>query len=149
MKVKSESESEVAQSCLTLSDPMDCSLPGSSFHGIFQARVLEWVAIAFSERHGLGKCKPNLEKRKQNDEHLFGACYLVAVLFHTLQKFPYSTIGIIPILQLKKPRTKKCKWSAQEKCWWRSRGYTLLLNAAVIILWQILMWASEPFWRGH
>ena len=47
MKVKSESE--VAQSCLTLSDPMDCSLPGSSFHGIFQARVLEWGAIAFSD----------------------------------------------------------------------------------------------------
>ena len=42
------SESEVAQSCLTLTDPMDCSLPGSSIHGIFQARVLEWVAIAFS-----------------------------------------------------------------------------------------------------
>ena len=45
MKVKSESE--VAQSCPTLSDPMDCSLPGSSVHGIFQARVLEWGAIAF------------------------------------------------------------------------------------------------------
>ena len=43
-----ESESEVAQSCLTLSDPMDYSLPGSSIHGIFQARVLEWGAIAFS-----------------------------------------------------------------------------------------------------
>ena len=47
MKVKSESE--VAQSYPTLSDPMDCSLPGSSIHGIFQARVLEWGAIAFSE----------------------------------------------------------------------------------------------------
>jgi len=46
MKVKSESE--VAQSCLTLHDPMDCSPPGSSGHGIFQARVLEWGAIAFS-----------------------------------------------------------------------------------------------------
>ena len=46
MKVKSESE--VAQLCPTLSDPMDCSLPGSSVHGIFQARVLEWGAIAFS-----------------------------------------------------------------------------------------------------
>ena len=46
MKVKSESE--VAQLCLTLSDPMDCSLPGSSVHGIFQAGVLEWAAIAFS-----------------------------------------------------------------------------------------------------
>ena len=46
MKVKSESE--VAQSCPILCDPMDCSLPGSSIHGIFQARVLEWGAIAFS-----------------------------------------------------------------------------------------------------
>ena len=46
MKVKSESE--VTQSCLTLSDPMDGSLPGSSIHGIFRARVLEWGAIAFS-----------------------------------------------------------------------------------------------------
>ena len=45
---KVKSESEVAQSCLTLSDPMDCSLPGSSIHGIFQARVLQWGAIAFS-----------------------------------------------------------------------------------------------------
>ena len=46
MKVKSESE--IAQSCPTLSEPMDCSPPGSSVHGIFQPRVLEWVAIAFS-----------------------------------------------------------------------------------------------------
>ena len=43
-----KSESEVTQTCLTLSDPVDCSPPGSSIHGIFQARVLEWVAIAFS-----------------------------------------------------------------------------------------------------
>ena len=48
MNVKSESE--VAQSCPTLSDPMDCSLPGSSIHGIFQARVLERVAIASSDK---------------------------------------------------------------------------------------------------
>ena len=47
MKVKSESE--VSQSCPTLPDPMDCSLPGSSIHGIVQARVLEWDAIAFSD----------------------------------------------------------------------------------------------------
>ena len=46
MKVKSESE--VTQSYLTLCDPMDCSLPGSSVHGIFQAKILEWVAISFS-----------------------------------------------------------------------------------------------------
>ena len=49
MKVKSERE--VTQACLTLSDPMDCSLPGSSIHGIFHARVLEWVAIAFSSNY--------------------------------------------------------------------------------------------------
>ena len=48
MKVKSESE--VAQLCQTLTDPMDCSPPGSSVHGIFQARVLEWGVIALSER---------------------------------------------------------------------------------------------------
>ena len=51
MKVKSESE--VAQSCPTLNDPMDCSPPGSSAHGIFQARVLEWGAIAFSDNGAL------------------------------------------------------------------------------------------------
>ena len=51
MNVKSESE--VAQSCLTLRNPMDCSLPGSSVHGIFQVRVLEWGAIAFSSQASL------------------------------------------------------------------------------------------------
>ena len=51
MKVKSESEA--AQSCLTLRDPMDCSLPGSFIHGTFQARVLEWGAIAFSTKEPL------------------------------------------------------------------------------------------------
>ena len=55
MKVKSERE--VAQSCPTLRDPMGCSLPVSSIHGIFQARVLEWGAIVFSaEQVRMGKC---------------------------------------------------------------------------------------------
>ena len=62
MKVKSESEA--AQSCPTLSNPIDCSLPGSSVHGIFQARILEWGAIAFSATF------PNvlffLQKKKNN-----------------------------------------------------------------------------------
>ena len=49
--MKGKSESEVAQSCLTLSDPMDRSLPGSSVHGSLQARVLEWSAISFSKGH--------------------------------------------------------------------------------------------------
>ena len=55
--MKLKNESEVAQSCPTLSDPMDCSLPGSSVHGIFQSRVLEWGAIAFSEVLFLYLCK--------------------------------------------------------------------------------------------
>ena len=46
-------ESEVVQSCLTLCDPMDCSLPGSSVHGLFQARVLEWISISFSRGSSL------------------------------------------------------------------------------------------------
>ena len=59
MKVKSESE--VAQSCPTPSDFMDCSLPGSSIHGIFQARVLEWVAVAFSKvRISIRRMVPSL-----------------------------------------------------------------------------------------
>ena len=49
-EVVTKSESEVTQLCLTLCDPMDYSLPGSSIHGIFQARILEWVAISFSKR---------------------------------------------------------------------------------------------------
>ena len=48
LSFESESECEVSQSCPTLCDDMDCSLPGSSVHGIFQARILEWVAISFS-----------------------------------------------------------------------------------------------------
>ena len=59
MKVKSESE--VAQSCPALRDPMDCSPPGSSAHGIFQARVLEWDAIAFSEMNDGGVAKETVD----------------------------------------------------------------------------------------
>ena len=66
MKVKSESE--VAQSCPTLCGPMDCSLPGSSVHGIFQARVLDWVAIAFSEANP--KCPEILPCQKERSPHL-------------------------------------------------------------------------------
>ena len=58
MKVKSESE--VTQSCPTLSDPMDCSPPGSSIHGVFQARVLEWGAIAFSAGQSWSPAKRGL-----------------------------------------------------------------------------------------
>ena len=65
-----ESESEVAQSCLTLGDPMDCSLTGSSVHEIFQARVLEWVAIAFSR----GSSQPRDRTRVSR---IVGKCFTV------------------------------------------------------------------------
>ena len=58
MKVKVKSESEVAQSCPTLSDPMDHSLPGSSIHGIFQARELEWGAIGSVQLCNPINCSP-------------------------------------------------------------------------------------------
>ena len=71
MKVKSESE--VAQSCLTLSDPMDCSLPGSSIQGIFQARVLEWGAIAFSIFSSRSRlCPPSPFSSIPNSVNLLG-----------------------------------------------------------------------------
>ena len=57
------SESEVAQLCPTLSDPIDCSLPGSSVPGIFQARVLEWVAISFSK-----ECTEELYKKDLHNQ---------------------------------------------------------------------------------
>ena len=70
-KVKSEKESEskLAQSCPTLLDPMDCSLPRSSVHGIFQARVLEWGAIAFSaleKQYTANQLHFNKKKEKKN-----------------------------------------------------------------------------------
>ena len=68
MKVKSESE--VAQSCLTLRDPIDFSLPGFSIHGIFQARVLEWGAIAFS---GLSDAAKSLQLCSTLCNHIDGS----------------------------------------------------------------------------
>ena len=68
MKVKSESE--VSQSCLTLSDPRDCSLPGSSVHEIFQARVLEWGAIAFSNSSSSAP-----QMRKKNWDWMPSVCW--------------------------------------------------------------------------
>ena len=82
--IKVKSESEVAQLCPTLSDPMDCSLLGFSIHGIFQARVLEWGAIAFSAKHA------SLFKNK-NGIILLVACYssfyhILVISFHMSSK---------------------------------------------------------------
>ena len=83
-----ESESEVVQLCPTLSDPMDCSLPGSSVHGIFLARVLEWIAIAFSFvlspffglllRH---RCSDPIKFMVQQNSPLFSSYVLLFITF--------------------------------------------------------------------
>ena len=75
---ESESETEVAQSCPTPSDPMDCSLPGFSVHGICQARVLEWVAIAFSNLYAAyimqnvrtGEAQAGIKNARRSINHL-------------------------------------------------------------------------------
>ena len=85
MKVKSESE--VTQSCPTLSDPMDCSSPGSSVHGIFQARVPEWGAIAFSDLPALSV-------------HFLVSSCLKTMNFTTVQRFSPSCLGEIESSEL-------------------------------------------------
>ena len=86
MKVKSESE--VAQSCPTLSDLMDCSLPGSSIHGIFQARVLEWGAIAFS----VCELTVHIFYPESRLTSVFTHCVFLFSLLHLLAKSKYSRV---------------------------------------------------------
>ena len=81
MKVKSESE--VAQSCSTVRDPMDCSLRGSSVHGIFQARVLEWGAIAFSMSFTISQEFAQIHDSTQIE--------LVVLLNHVVPCSPFSS----------------------------------------------------------
>ena len=66
-----KSEREVAQSCPTPNDPIDCSLPGSSVHGIFQARVLEWGAIAFSDQFVADPCFATIKKKKKETKVVY------------------------------------------------------------------------------
>ena len=106
MKVKSENEG--AQSCPTLSDPMDYSLPGSSIHGIFQARVLEWGAIAFSNLY----CYFS---------HFVSA---VRTPFSWLifNKFPYSCNRIINLDSLFSSVTD-LNWMIRKKCMYQQHAY--------------------------
>ena len=68
--INKQGESEVAQSSLTLCDPMDCSLSGSSVHGIFQARVLEWIAISFSRG-------PSRHRNRTRVSHIAGRHFTI------------------------------------------------------------------------
>ena len=80
--------SEVAQPCLTICDPMDCSLPGSSVHGIFQARVLEWIAISFSS----GSSRP---RDRTQVSHIVDRCFTVWATREVLYESKmYLFIGI-------------------------------------------------------
>ena len=83
--MKLKSESEVAQSCLTLRDPMDCSPPGSSIHGIFQARVLEWGAIAFSAQESFKEGSRRVKVRERAEDIS------------------------LPALKMKEPQARKCR----------------------------------------
>ena len=89
MKVKSESE--VAQSCLTFSDPVDCSLPGSSVHGIFQARVLVAIAFSVMPEHNMTNIfrgRTHVKRWFECDNQLMSHCHLntttVLIVFHYL-----------------------------------------------------------------
>ena len=92
MKVKRESE--VAQSCPTLSNPLDCSLPGSSVHGIFQVRVLEWVASAFSEGpQGDGDLEMNDSPRTRKPSLLVLEVYQKKTCYQLAQENKKPSLG--------------------------------------------------------
>ena len=95
MSLKSESESEVAQLCPTLCDPMDCSLPGFSVHRIFQTRILEWVAISFSR----GSCWPRDQIQVSHfvGRH-FTKVFDVALIPHPSPKISVSSFHITPVI---------------------------------------------------
>ena len=105
MKVKNESE--VAQSCPTLRDPMDCSLPGSSIHGIFQARVLEWVAMDI--KHG---ASPNAWGLRWHGWNLWGiqASHMTSLSFLTAWQscgnWTFYAMYCIPRVCFKRSRQK-------------------------------------------
>ena len=88
-----ESESEVAQSCPTLCNPVDCSLPGSSVHGILQARILEWVAISFSR----GSSRP---RDQTQVSHIGGGRFNLWATREAHQLYSVNYIGIQLILTL-------------------------------------------------
>ena len=98
--MKGKSENEIAQSYPTLRNPMDCSLPGSSVHGIFQARVLEWGAIAFSTWYPRGFQKSSLMEMRTD---MNGSPLTVYVCVHSVVSDSLQTHGLYPARLL-------CSW---------------------------------------
>ena len=133
MKVKSKSE--VAQSCPTLRNPMDCSLPGSSVHGISQARVLEWVAIAFSETSltGTKNICPSEESLHQQSQWQCSALWCseqgTQNQHQHIEWDPCTTAA----------RCQQCPWVSLAFCWPNT-----CLMASLMGMWMFsLMSASE------
>ena len=91
-------ESEVVQSFKTLIDPMDCSLPGSSIHGIFQARVLEWLAIAFSVFRLSRGIFLSLHGQARSTNYCFLCVQRACSRDHELTELPGQDVGLMPLL---------------------------------------------------
>ena len=106
--MKGKSESEVAQSCLTLRDPMDCSPPGSSVHGMFQARVLEWGAIAFSNTVAI-HCLKKIFFSNHNCITLHPVEYILPSLSYLLLLF-FSQLFVSPPLTTTLPSVISFSW---------------------------------------
>ena len=118
-----ESESEVAQSCPTPCDPMDCSLPGSSVHGIFQARELEWVAISFSK----GSSQP------RDQTHV--SCIASRRFYHLSHQGSCGKETHLPMQEMKETQVGSLGWGDPLK-----KGTA---THASILAWRI-PWTEEP-----
>ena len=101
---KSEREHEVAQSCPTLRDPMDCSLPGSSVHGIFQARVLEWIAISISK----GSSQP---RDRTWVSHIVDRRFTVSGQCLRWQSLPGTNTALVQPWEWRPPEILNCVYS--------------------------------------
>ena len=95
---KVKSESEVAQSCPILCDPMDCSLPGFSVHGIFQARIMEWVAISFSRRSSCPRDWTRVSRIVGRHFHHLNLIFKISYSYHILRKVYRSLLPLIILL---------------------------------------------------
>ena len=125
----------VAQSCLTLCDPMDCSPPGSSVHGILQARIPEWVAIAFPRgssgprdqtqvSHVAGRLLTVWGTGEARCEHLcFQLCHMIPRAVGLLAEFSFFLCFGDPVFELHPPSV-----STQRHCWGKFMSYLSCLN---------------------
>ena len=124
-------ESEVAQSCLTLCDPRDCSPPGSSVHGIVQARILEWVTISFSRDLPTKRSNPRLQHWQADSFHCatWEAWALLSYLFSVAENWDTDWRLIANICLCITQVT--VRWSVLSYAWWRSQPLALSVSVAM------------------